>query len=584
MVAGRWWKWGLAAAGLVLMVALARPALDHLRETPPPPAAPVRLSLAPVDGLAIGAGENYPFGLALSPDGRRLAYPASRDGDVALWLHDLASGRAEAVPGTSAALLPFWSPDGRRIGFFSQGRLRALDVAGDAIEDLADAPAPAGGTWLPSGDLIVAPRLDGGLMRYRAADRTWSEWTAVDRAAGETSHRLPFVTADGAHVVFYVVADRAARAGVWLAALDRPADRVRLTASAGHAIVAGDQLIYGLDGSLVAQRLDAAAPALVGRPALLALATGIGAEHQLFATAAADVLVYGEPASGARELVWTDRSGDARSTLAGPVHAWDLRIAPDGASVAVTRTDPQLATLDVWVYDGDRPMPRRISPALDVDDSPIWAPDGVRLAWISARTTVMVRGRQAMLPEDRLHRFEGRARLWDWSSGGQLVVGVSAPGTRDDLWIVDARGTGQPTPYAQTTFNEVQAAVAPDGRSVAYASDESGRFEIYVDRFPRPGSRVRITADGGADPRWRADGRELVFRRGNALYAASIGTKAGAIEALGTSRLFDAGPDLRAYDMTRDGRRFVLNRPMPGLSAPAARVVVNWATGTPAGQ
>lgn len=539
----------------------------------------MRSSLTIPDALALGSGGSYPFGLALAPDGRRLVYPASRDGDVALWLYDLESGRAEALPGTDAALLPFWSADGRRVGFFSRGRLRALDLGAGSIEDLADASGPVGGTWHASGDLIAALRVDHGLMRYRAAERTWIALTELDRAAGESSHRWPAITPDGAHVVFYVAADRVGRAGIWLAPLDRPADRVRLAGSDGHALVAGDQVIYALDGSLVAQRLDVPGRALVGRPRLLALTTGIGPEHQLFATAAGDVLVYGEPASGARELAWVDRNGHTLSTIAGPVHAWDVRIAPDAESVAATRTDPQLATLDVWVYDDDRPMPRRISPALDIDETPVWAPDGTRLAWVSARTTVMVRGRQAMLPPDRLQRVDGRARLWDWSASGQLVVSTSTPGTREDLLFVDARGTGQATPYLQTTFNETQAAIAPDGRWLAYASDEPGRYEIYVDRFPRAGQRVRITADGGTDPRWRADGRELVFRRGNAVYAASLAVKDGTLEALGTSRLFDTGPDLRAYDMTRDGRRFVLNRPMPGEAPPVARVVVNWEDG-----
>lgn len=556
---------------------LAIPAIEHGRELPPPPPAPLRLSLPLADGVVLGAGTTYPFGLALAPDGRRAVATATRDGEVALWLHDVTTGRAEALPGTGSGVLPFWSHDGKRIGYFANGRLHTLDLESGRVEDLADAPSPMGGAWQPSGDIIFAPRLDGGLVRHAVADGTLREWSALDRASGESSHRFPVLTRDGAHVVFHVAADRAGRAGVWLAALDRPGERVRLTGADAHGVIAGDRLLYAVDGSLVAQRLDLAARALAGRPVLVAPSVGVGPEHQLSATAGGDTVMYAEPVSTARELTWVDRLGRSIATIAGPVHAWDVRIAPDASGVAVTRTDPQLGTLDVWIYEGGQPLPRRISPAVDVDDSPVWGPDGNRLAWISGRTTIMTRGRQAMLPEDRVRRLDGRARLRDWSRGGHLLVSLFADGAHEDLYVVDSRGETAPTPYVRSPFNESAAAVSPDGRWLAYTSDESGREEIYVDRFPRPGTRVRLTADGGTDPRWRADGRELVFRRGDALYAIALAADVDALEATATTRLFDAGPDLRAYDMTRDGQRFVLNRPMPGQAPPAVRVVVNWA-------
>lgn len=571
----RLWIWALVAAGLALVAALAVPGIAHLREVAPAPPAPLELSWTPPAGLVLGGGPDHPFGLALAPDGRRLVYPASRSGDVALWLHDLRSGRVETLPGTGGGLSPFWSSDGRGVAFVSGGHLRILDIGTGRVDDGGEASA-SGGAWLPSGELVIARLPDAGLARYRLADRQWTTFTEIDRDAGEIAHRLPVATIDGTHVVFYVAADRPSRAGIWLAAIDRPEKRVRLTGSDAHGILQGDSLLYSSDGSLVAQRLDRAARALAGRPALVALSAGIGPTNQLFATAAADVIAYAEPASSARELVWTDRSGTVTGTLAGPVHAWDVRIAPVGSSVASTRMDPQLATLDVWVYDEGRPIPRRISPGLDIDDSVVWAPDAVRLAWVSARTTVMVRGRQALVPEDRVRRFESRVRLWDWSRSNRLVAGVAGDTTRDDLWIMDASGSTEPGPYARSPFNEVHAAVSPNGRWLAYASDESGRYEIYVDRFPTPGARVRVTADGGADPRWRADGRELVFRRGDDVYVVAIGFDGDTLEARATSRLFSAGPDVRAYDVTRDGGRFLLNRPMPGVTPPNVRVVVNW--------
>lgn len=562
-------------AGLALVVALGVPAVRHLREVPPPPPSPLELWWKPPAGVVQGGGPNHPFGLALAPDGRRLVYPGVQNGEIALWLHDLGTGRIERLAGTDAGVSPFWSPDGRSVGFFSGGHLRIANLDTGHVDDCGEASA-SGGAWLPSGEIVVARSTDGGLARYQPASRQWSAFTSPDRAAGEVGHLLPVATLDGTDVVFYVVADRPARSGIWLAAVDRPDERVRLTGSEGHGIFAGDLLVYSADGSLVAQHLDRATRRLTGRPALVALSAGIGPAHQLFATAASDVLAFGEPTSTARELVWTDRSGEVTGTLAGPVHAWDVRIAPDGASVAATRRDPQLATLDVWIYDTDRAIPRRVSPGLDIDDHPVWAPNAERLAWISGRTTVMVRGRQALLPEDRVRRFDSRVRLWDWSASNRLVGSAAGDGTREDLWIMDAAGATAPGAFAQSPFNEVQAAVAPDGRWLAYASDESGRYEIYIDRFPAPGARVRVTADGGTDPRWPADGRGLVFRRGDDVYAVAVEPDGATLVAGATSRLFSAGPDLRAYDMTRDGRRFLLNRPMPGVAAQSVRVMVNW--------
>ncbi|MGE3190618.1 MAG: TolB family protein, partial [Vicinamibacterales bacterium] len=152
-----------------------------------------------------------------------------------------------------------------------------------------------------------------------------------------------------------------------------------------------------------------------------------------------------------------------------------------------------------------------------------------------------------------------------------------------DLWLLPARGGGEPVPYATTPFNEAQGAVSPDGRWLAYASDESGDYELYLDSFPRPGARVRLTLGGGSDPRWRGDGRELYFRRDGAIFALSLDLS-GTTPALGaTTRLFDAGPDLRAYDATADGRRFLVNVPAAAATAPDITVVVNWPSLAPRG-
>jgi hypothetical protein len=451
-------------------------------------------------------------------------------------------------------------------------------VDGGDGADLGESEQSGGATWLASGDIIVAPRLDAGLVRYRAELRRFEPFSQLDRSGGELSHRFPAVTRDGNYIVFYVRATQPGRSGLWIAPVDDPDTRRRLTGSDGQAIVAGDLLLYANDGALVAQRLDPERGVLVGGPVVLSGAVGIGPLQQLLATAATQgPLVYGEPGVALRELVWSDRAGRAVGTLAGPVTAWDVRIAPNGRRVAVAQLDPQLATLDVWTYDGTVPVPRRLSPALDVDEGPVWAPDAARLAWTSARTTLVLRGAEGTLPEERVHRFTQPVRAWDWSPDGRaLIVGLRDDATREDLWMVDLRRPQAPTVCVRSPFNDTFAAVSRDGRWLAYASDESGRFEIYVDTFPVSGARAQVTLGGGAAPRWRQDGQEIVFQRGHALYAVSIAMKSSRPVPSDTFKLFDASPELRAWDMTPDGQRFLLNVPAKSATAPTLHVVTNW--------
>jgi Tol biopolymer transport system component len=288
-----------------------------------------------------------------------------------------------------------------------------------------------------------------------------------------------------------------------------------------------------------------------------------------------DVLMYGRPAAGRRVLRWVDRGGTAAGTLGDPMPAWDVRLAPSGTRVAVATVDPQLNTLDIFVYDGDRPLPRRVSPAIDADETPVWSRDGSMLAWTSGRRTLTKRSALVDRPDEPVRKMEHPVRVTDWSPDGRwLVVSESRPGTRADLWLVPAE-TGEPRAYAQSPFNEIHGVVSPDGGWIAYASDESGRYEIYVDTFPAPGTRGRLSSGGGLEPRWSADGSELYFRRGSEVHAVRPALT-GTPEATASERLFDARVDIRSYDVTPDGRRFLLNLPAEESERAVVSVVVNW--------
>jgi Tol biopolymer transport system component len=545
------------------------------RRSSSPAAAPLRLALVPPADLALESGTDYPFGLAVAPDGRRLAFPASRSGLAQLWLHDLSTTDSQPLAGTDNGVLPFWSPDGRAVAFFTHGELRVLTLDDGMVRTLAPAPSPRGGVWHTNGDIIFAPDANAGLSRRRASDGVVATLTTPDGANGESSHRFPALSDGGRRVVFFVRASQPARQGIWSAPLDAPAARTRLASSDSHALAVDDAVVYASGGALVAEQIDPRKGTSLGRPMMIGAAVGQSAQNQLFASLGGDLLLFGAAVSTRRELRWLDRRGGAAGSIGEPMDAWDVRIAPGRSSIAVARLDPQLATLDIWMYDGERPLPRRISPAIDRDESPVWSRDGTRVAWVSGRQTVTVRGALAELPEIALHKFEHSARVTDWSPDGRwIIVAESRPESRDDLWLLSPNGDAV-RPYVRAPFNETQGVVSPDGQWMAYASDESGRFEVYVDSFPAPGTRGRLTIGGGTEPRWRADGSEIYFRRGTEIHAVKPLLSTAAVEAAASERLFDAGADIRAFDVTSDGQRFLVNLPAPDNTPPSLSAIVN---------
>jgi Tol biopolymer transport system component len=556
---------------------LAIPAVRHWRERPPTAPAPLRAAWVPSAPVLTGAGPDFPFGLAIAPDGRRLVFPATREGELALWLQDLRTGRAEPLPGTEGAVLPFWTPDGSRVGFFARGRLLAIDTESGRTSDLAEAPDPRGGAWTRAGDVVFASSARGGLQHLRA-DGTVATLTTPDAAAGETAHLLPVVLDDDRHVVFLVHATTTTRQGIWMAALEHPDDRVRLTSSASHGLVSGGYLVYGTEDALVTQRIDLVERRLAGPVAVIGLDVGRGPLGQLFATASSDTLIYGPPASQAREVIWVSRTGERIGTVGGPGEIWTVRAGPGGRRVAAAHLSPQLRTADIVLFDGSSPVPAQLSLSTNADEFPAWSPDGLRVAWTVGRRTVTIRGAGAQLPEETVARFDEAVRVTDWTPDGRaIVITRSNASTRDDIWLVPIRD-GEPRPLVTTPFADTQGAVSPDGRWIAYASDDSGEFEVYVagimDRSPEPAARVRVTSGGGSDPRWRRDGRELFFRRGSEIHVATLALGRGQNELASTSMLIDTGGDLRSFDVSGDGQRFLLNLDRRSGPAPGPTTLV----------
>lgn len=558
-------------AALVTCAAAACAGDPRERAAHPHPA--LRLSLDLGRALESGGATGYWFGLALAPDGRRLAVSAVHEGSRVLWLLDLTSGDGRELAGSSGAQLPFWSPDGRALGFFARGTMQALDLTTGRATVLAEAPSPQGAAWLSTGDILFAPEESGALWR-RSPDgsvRPWSEMAAPD----EYSHRFPQeVRLDGdVHILFFVAASRETRQGIWLAPLEKPADRTRLIGSAAGGIAIGDALLHASGEALMAQRIDPVRRGLVGRPLLVAPRAGHDERHTLHATAGADLLIVSPPRSTLRQLTWVDRQGRVLGTAGEPMDAWDVRSA--SRTVAVSRIEPQLGTLDVWIYPADRALPLRLSTSIEADRSPVFSPDASRLAWSSSRGRIVVRPSDAGSPEQTLYTFDVPVEVDAWTPDGRwLALSAVRPGTGRDVVLLRDDGA-EVIEYVRTPFNEADAAPSPDGRWLAYVSDESGREEIYIDTFPRPGRRARLTLGGAAEPRWRRDGRELYFRRGSEVHVVRLDLQDGRPVPLSTARLFDAGAALRAYDASPDGQQFLLNLPAPGTTREPLQAIAN---------
>jgi hypothetical protein len=385
------------------------------------------------------------------------------------------------------------------------------------------------------------------------------------------------------HVIFFVRARDNARQGIWIAPLDEPGSRKRLANSDANAVVLDHAIVYATGAALVAQRIALDTLTLRGKPELIDTSVGRSEQHELFATAGGDVVIHGSPPSRQRELRWVDMTGRTVATVGEPMEAWDVAIAPSGRDIAVARADPQLGTLDVWTYQESRPVPRRISTAVTVDVAPVWSRDSRHLAWASGANTLMVRDARAASGEIVVNKFPHSLRPTDWTADGSaIVITQNDPQGRGDIAVVGARPGSNVRPYVQSPFDETSGVLSPDGRWLAYVSDESGRPELYADAFPAARRRARLTVGGAMQPRWSRDGRRVYFRRGREIHAVDVGVTAEGLEALASYRLFDAGAEIRAFDLDRSTARILVNVPAADTAERPLNVVVNVSSLLPA--
>jgi eukaryotic-like serine/threonine-protein kinase len=576
--------WGVAGAAIVVAV-LAVSAIVYSRLAAP---APV---ITRLDVVTPATSEGFSF--ALAPDGRQLTFAANGENGSQLWVRSLDQSTARPLAGTEGAIYPFWAPDGRAIGFFADSKLKRIDLTGGAPQVLADAQLGRGGTWNANGVIVFAPTTGGPLMRVMANGGTPQVVTTL--GPGQVSHRWPQFLPDGQRLIFLTTLGEPQTHGVYVTNLDGgDATRV-LEGETAAAYAAPGYLLWVSQGVLVAQAFDATRGGMAGEPIAIAMDVGTddGTFRSAFAVSEGGTLVHRAGTAPRRQLVWVDRDG----TLIGAIGSIDenalagAALAPDGQRVAVTRIVQ--GNFDVWLMDVTRGVASRFTFDPSVELQPVWSPDGTRVVFSTTRNTGsgLYERQSSSATDERPLLLDPRA-AWalDWSADGRFILYSSADdNNRWDLWALPLEGKN-PVPIAQTSFDEIGGQFSPDGRWVAYASNESGRNEIYVRPFPEPGGKWQVSTAGGTQPRWQRDGSELFYLApDNRLMAVTIrpGSIAGTIDAGAPVGLFatrlasgasigSAGNVPAAqYSVAANGR-FLMNVDAGQPVASPITVILNW--------
>ena len=528
--------------------------------------------------------------LAISPDGQQLVAAASFADSGPLWLRPLRSTSGTTLQGTEGALFPFWSPDGASIGFFADGKLKRFDIGSQAVEVIADAPVPRGGLWQPDGAILYAPNAVGPLSRVPATGG--QPTVATHLADGQHDHRAPFLLPDGQHFLYYARGTSETR-GVYVARLDGSDSKRLLPADAAAVYAASGYLLFVRDGELLAQPFDLTRLTLTGAAFRLAARVSFnpGVSLASLSASASGAIAYGSRGIRRTQFAWFDRSGKRLETV-GPSDQTNLAnptLSPDGKQVAFSRVVS--GNWDIWLMDMQGASSRFTSSAA-LDFNPIWSSNGRQILFQSGNSNIYTQPINGGAPEQvQLKRAPEMSYPSDVSQDGHVLLytrsTTAATGSSVDLWYVSSVGDPAPHPFVATKFDERDGQFSPDGKWVAYQSNESGHYEIYIQPFPGPGERITASAGGGQQVRWGRSGTELFYLAADQrLTSVPLTFSASGVMSLGTPvALFRTEIEnnflaRQQYVVSEDGRRFLINAPTDALDPSSITVILNW-TGKP---
>ena len=565
-------------AALALVFLLMTLGLTAWVSRPAPAPAVVRFSVAAPEGTTMSA-------FALSPDGGRLAFVAGERGKPPMvYVRSLDAVSASPLAGTEGARNPFWSPDGSAIGFFADNKLKTVEASGRTGRTICDAVgARTWGDWNGDGVSVFSAESTDPIQRVSTDG---GQPVPVTMVSGSTGHLRPTFLPDGRHFLCFV--GPFAEAGeLHRASLDSTEDTLVLKPSgwARYVDVDPGYLVFVRGAELVAQPFDAASGTLSGRAfTVAAVGTGFSSGGNTtqsgFSVAGSGVLAFQtiEQATD-NELVWFNRAGARLSVVSEPGGYRNLQLPPDGSRLAVQEADPQAGRTDVWVIDLARGVRTRLT--LDVGGTmPLWSTDGSSVVVDTADRGVM-HWPAAGGPGEQLSatRFNPNSHSPD---GRYLVYTILNSETNWNIGVLPLFGDRKPFLFLQSTSNEVHGQVSPDGKWVAYESDESGTVEIYIQSFPAAGQKIRVSTAGGVQPRWRRNGVELFYLSDDRLMAVPVqttaGLKVGAPSPLSETRVVPGGSlgTNANYDVTADGQRFIIASRLGDTDSPPITIALNW--------
>jgi len=515
---------------------------------------------------------------ALSPDGSMIVF----SGDVAptfsaavagsLWVRAVDRAEPRQLPGTEGAFEPFWSPDGHSVGFFADGKLKRISIDGGPPRVICDAPLAFGGAWNRDGVILFDAQGYAPLLRVDANGGTPRACTRL--APQEEAHRWPFFLPDGDHFLFLGDAARTQDHHIKVGSLRDGSTRDLMQGVTNAMYAEPGQLLFVRAGDLMAQSFDVKTLTLSGEPRVVAeqVLQNDDNHHFEFSASQNGRLIYrsGDPNS---QLTWVDRGGKVLGTVGNARRlGFTFRISPDQQRIISEQHDADGRYDDLWMLDATRGMTSRFTFSHGADGTPIWSPDGSKVAFSSMRTglgDLYVTDAATPANVQKIAGVEGVGIApMDWAADGSVIADYYRKAD-SDIWIFPTRG-GVGRPYISTTFNEGTAALSPDNAFIAYTSDESGRREIYVEHFPTHAGRRQVSTGSGSQPRWRGDGKELFYVGGGGqMMSVDMTTDAATPKPL--FRLPGFG-----YDVTRDGQRFIIDQPVDDQTRAPLTFVTNW--------
>jgi Tol biopolymer transport system component len=585
---GRRWRERLAWPVALLALFIAGLALLAYRKTAR--ARPVmRTFITPPEKARFNFFGDDGGTVVISPDERTLAFVATDNAGISsIWLRPVDQLSAYSLHGSEGANHPFWSPDSHSLGYFAGGKLKRMDLNGGAATVLCDARAGRGGSWSTKGMILFSSDLRTGLLLVPAAGGAVQWVTKVDPAR-HTSHRWPLFMPDGDHFLYLAINHdtlQAAEDGLYFAALSG-GEPVRVTSSESHAAWAAGRLLFQHEGTLTAQAFDPVKGVLSGEAAPVGekIRYDPSVWQGVFDARGDGLLVYRSGGStNESRLTWFDRNGKALGVVGDMDKYSDLRLSPDGRQLAVAINIPS----DLWVINLARGTKSRLTftPGME---RPLWTADTRQVVYSSCdpatgHSRIYRRQADGSGVEETLLADEQCMGAMELSPDGKTLIymKLTSAVAKPDLWALPLTGERKPFVLLDSPFIEADAQLSPDGRYLAYMSDESGRYEVYIVPFnpaapghPVAGGKWQISITGGFEPRWRKDGRELFFTNLNGqIMAVSLSVKSGAIEPETPHALFTVS-NSKSVDVSADGQRFLIAAPNDDDSSPLT-LVTNW--------